>query len=243
MYRFLLSPRWLAGLALTVVVVVLFVVLGFWQLGRLQAGDTGDAAGTEPVADGAVPVPLEVLTDTGLDLRRDAGGRLVRVQGRYVAESQVLVPDQELDGRTGLLVQTPLLVEDVADSRPGARLVVTRGWVADTGDPGTEVPEGAVTVVGRLHAPEAVPGLAPLPPGSGEPTYAAQLVLIEQTPSAQAAPAPVPGPVYSGGRGGAPFSNAGYALQWWFFAGAALFFWAVQARAEARRRRAAGDLA
>ena len=43
MYRFLLAPRWIALMLVGVVLVVLFTIAGFWQLGKFQSPAPGAA--------------------------------------------------------------------------------------------------------------------------------------------------------------------------------------------------------
>ena len=42
-YRFLLAPRWIALMLVGLVLVVLFTIAGFWQLGKFQSPAPGAA--------------------------------------------------------------------------------------------------------------------------------------------------------------------------------------------------------
>jgi cytochrome oxidase assembly protein ShyY1 len=53
-YRFLLSARYIALIMLGLVLIVLFTIAGFWQLGKFRSpapGSAGTAAALDPVAD------------------------------------------------------------------------------------------------------------------------------------------------------------------------------------------------
>jgi cytochrome oxidase assembly protein ShyY1 len=124
-------------------------------------------------------------------------------------------------------------------------LPVLRGWVPRAGSPAARVPSGEVTVRGQLQVSEprqasGVDPLAALP--RGRVAYVASVTLLDvwpypttalydgyvvataERPAPAAAPARVAAVRPSGGV--APWRNLAYALQWWLFALAAVFFWA-----------------
>lgn len=226
----LLTPRWLALHLLTVGVVAACLLLGRWQLGA--------ATPVPPPAPGA-PVALAEALDPGGRLPESAVGRAVRVSGRYDAANQLLVPQRRLDGRTGLLVVTPLRTG-------GAIALVVRGWVPDP-DAAGPVPGGAVRVRGTLLPPEtdrsagttearALPAgqvgllspgelLAALPYPPAQ-RYPGHVLLAEQDPAAPGGPAVVPAEQLLPDQSGTRWRNLSYAAQWWLFAAAALAFWA-----------------
>lgn len=251
MYRFLLTPRWLALHVAVVGVAVAFVLLGKWQLDSSR-GDAPPAAGAGAAQ--AAPVPLGSLTGPGRPLARDAAGRLVSASGRYDAAQQLLVPGRELDGREGAYVVTPLLTAD------GAVVPVHRGWVTGPEDPRLTAPAGPVTATGVLQPSEperagrvrqavelpagqvafvATPELMrrwPYPPAALHEGYVA---LTAQEPATVTGPvAVVPEPQRGDDRVSA-LRNLSYAGQWWLFAGAAVGFWVLSVRGAARERRAA----
>lgn len=228
---------------LTIVILVLFVMFGRWQLHRFE--DRG--VSVEPPD----PRPAVALADL---VRPDAPvpggsiGRATTVSGTYDESRQLLVADRPLDGRPGWWVVTALRQSD-----PGAPAVlVARGWVAEPTTP--TPPAGPVTLEGRLYASEDPPpvGTGPtdaLPPGQYRQLNNAELaaafpyriqdgfVLRSATTSATS-PAPgaataspassepqaVPPPVRTLDEGGG-LRNLAYALQWWLFAAAVLYFW------------------
>jgi hypothetical protein len=151
----------------------------------------------------------------------------------------VLVADRQLDGRSGWWLVTPLRTGEAA---PAA--LVVRGWVADPTTPAP--PAGPVTVTGRLYASEDLPpigtgGRPALPPGQYGQVNNAELtaafpyrildgyVLRAGTTTPTGAPVAgeptaVPAPVRVVDSGGG-LRNLAYALQWWLFAAAVLYFW------------------
>jgi cytochrome oxidase assembly protein ShyY1 len=180
--------------------------------------------------------------------------RRVRVSGTYDAGRTLLVPGRERAGRDGFLVVTPLRSADGV-------VPVLRGWVPTRRSPAVRGPDGQVLVTGRLQASEssdasAVDPLDPLP--SGQVAYVSTVVLLDawrvpsqqiydgyvvlgrERPAASATPATVAAQRPSGGV--SRWRNLAYALQWWLFAGAAVFFWAsVLRRAYSERRRPRDD--
>lgn len=163
----LLTPRWLAGHLLALVLIVLFVNLGAWQLRRLDARTTLNELVESRTA--AAPVALH-------DALQDAGEvpeyTMVRLRGTFAAEHEVLLRGRSLDGRPGFNLLTPLLLAAEAPGLDGAAVLVERGWVPYDHDSVPVVdaapPAGVVEVVGRLRAPSSSPGgLAPRDPAEG----------------------------------------------------------------------------
>lgn len=104
MLRTALKPKWLALLALALLIGIAFVQLGRWQLGVAHdkaRAEAIEAAGKEPV------VALSTLLTPHTEFPPAAGGRLVTATGRY-DEGQVLIPARLLDGKDGFWVLTPL---------------------------------------------------------------------------------------------------------------------------------------
>lgn len=153
MYRFLLTPRWLAGHLFVVLACVFCVFMGSWQLSRFESRvethrtaekDTKAAAAARPVA------LAKLLPNAKSQVTTVSSGRAVTATGRYDTARQLLVPDRTLDGRTGFYVLTPLRVAD------GTALPVVRGWLPGKASAAAvpAAPAGQVTVTGALQAPE-----------------------------------------------------------------------------------------
>lgn len=240
MLRTAVKPQWLGLLAVLVVVLVSFSLLGLWQLN--VARDRG-------VSQAVRDAPHQPVVGISTVLRPHAGfpsalsGRRVQAQGRYAAARQVLVEPRRLDGAAGRWVLTPLVLDS------GATLAVVRGFVRD----GTLVPAppaGAVSVVGSLAPGEgpADDGIA-RPPGElgsvdlsvlvntwpGELYNAFVFAVTEQPapPAAVAGLQRVPPPQVPHGLA---WRNAAYALQWWVFALFAAYMWFRMVRDDAEAR-------
>ncbi|MEV6632291.1 SURF1 family protein [Actinoplanes sp. NPDC051470] len=243
MYRFLLTPRWLAAAALAVTASVVMVFLGNWQLHRYHErsaiNDRIDAAAT------GSPVPLtSVLTrpgapgKTGPNPGEALAWTKVTVTGRYDPAHEVQARGRTVDGSVGFEILTPLVLAD------GTAVLIDRGWVppASGGAVAAPVappaPAGTVTVVGQVHRSESKP--APIGHRDGRldtrrvslprlaaempyPLYGAYLLASSPEPGFTAIPIDHED----------AWQNGGYTVQWWLFALMALLAFAWQARKEA----------
>lgn len=253
MYRFLLSPRWLAVVVLVVAAMAVCVFMGSWQLSRFESRVDQHKATEHTAAKAATraPVPLTgLLPDTKAQVSSDASGRPVTATGRFDAAHQLLVPDRTVDGHDGYYVLTPLRVDG------GAALPVVRGWlpgdVPSGGGAVPAAPAGVVTVTGALQAPESAGsnGVPSAPGGlpSGQLGIINPSSLVNLLPysvydgyvTAADSPAPmkpVP-PVAPPGSGLdlRAFQNLGYTGEWFVFAGFVAFMFFRLARREAEAR-------
>ncbi|GLK06842.1 SURF1 family protein [Streptosporangium carneum] len=249
MYRFLLTPRWLALHVVVLLVIPAFVFLGRWQFGRFEERSTSSHQTTANLS--AAPVPVETLTAPGGGVPAKDRYRSVTVKGTFDATHQLLVRRRVQDSVVGFYVLTPL------ETGEGRGVLVNRGWVkaGATADASPEVPPpstGEVTVTGRLQPSETeessgIRDRKGLPPGQvllinteaigrGLPykLLGGYVDLTAQSPQAAAAPAPVPAPDVGGGGG----LNLAYGVQWWLFIGIAVGGWALLIRREAADLRA-----
>ncbi|GGN48430.1 cytochrome oxidase assembly protein ShyY1 [Actinoplanes campanulatus] len=247
MYRFLLTPRWLAAAALTVVASVVMVMLGNWQLHRYQErtaiNDRIDAANTVD----AVALTSVLTAPTAAGTPGAAPGKAlawtkVTLSGRYDPANEIQARGRTVGSKVGFEILTPLLLED------GTAVLVDRGWVPAPPGGALAAPEvppaptGQVTVVGQIHLSESRP--APVDRRDGRldtrrislprlatelpfPVYGAYVLLTEQTPAADPAFVPIPIPHEDS------WQNGGYAVQWWVFAGMVFVLYGWQARREA----------
>lgn len=249
MYRFLLTPRWLGYLALTLVAAMVMVLLGNWQLDRYRQrssiNDRIDAASGVAPAELArvLPPPGGTSGAAGPRPPGDTAWKRVTATGRYDSANVVLVRNRTVEGRVGFEVLTPLVLAD------GSAVLVDRGWVppAPGGAAMTQpqvpaAPAGEVTVVGRVHLSESSPDAVERRDGRLEtrrvgvpriarqlpyPVYGAYLLLDTQNPPAD--PAFVSIPVQHQNS----WQNGGYVVQWWLFAVMALVGFGWVARREA----------
>jgi cytochrome oxidase assembly protein ShyY1 len=244
--RFVRQPRWLAWHLLLVVVLVSFTWLGRWQLDAFEhkAGH-GVAAGDRRTA------ALDALSRPGGRLDEGDVGRRVTATGSYDPDGTRLVDGRDPQGGSG----TGLWVVSMLRTADGVQPVV-RGWVREHDDPEATAPSGEVTVTGLLQRSEGGPSgreagdvgpdqlpyvatvtvLDVLRYSPGE-LYDGYLALRSEQPSTRAArPAPVSAQDLSSGGVGR-WRNLAYALQWWLFAGAAVFFWFVVLRRAVQEQR------
>lgn len=243
--RWYLRPRWLAGHGLAAGLVILFVVLGLWQLDRhAQRQEFNDA-----VAAGLASEPrslAEALDAAGGDVDALAYQR-VAVDGRYIVGEELLLTPRTRDGKAGHHVLTPLRTPD------GQALLVDRGWVPFELDtpPVQEAapPSGEVSVAGLLWPAEGATRFGVDAPPAGDPVrfastvdiarlsgqisaplVPAYLVLEEQQPAtAGALPASARPPELDDGP------HLSYAVQWFLFASVGMVGYPLLLRHTARR--------
>lgn len=242
---FLLTPRWIALLAVAVLVAGTCVRLGIWQLDRLeQRRELNDRIRSGLAAE---PASFDTLAP-GVPYRS------VVATGTYDTEHEVVWYGRALDGRPGHHLLTPLVVGgDVTDATATA-ILVDRGWVpADADDPPIESaapPEGEVSVSGFLiptgdgddvvidRDPSGRPLIVRRPdPATLETPYELwplAMQLEEQSPAqAGGLPVVVPRPELDEGP------HLSYAVQWFIFATIALIGFVLLVRREVRDREGA----
>ncbi len=236
MLRTLLSPRLLGLHLLTIGVVIAFILLGRWQLGVFTDSSKPQSA-TDPE-----PVSVTTLAQVSAHMHSVAVGRRVTAEGVYDAGRQLLVADRRPDVAApggnisrgeGYWVLTPLRLDD------GTLVPVVRGWAATADDPGAAaVPDGRITVQGRLQPPQGTDGVQRRPEGvpagqvqtvsTGEliNLWSGQKVrngyVVAQPPSGSLAQVKTRPPVVGGEL---TWRNLAYAANWWIFAGFAVFMW------------------
>ena len=135
------------ALALLAAAAAVFVSLGQWQLGRAEErqvlAEQIDWGRTQP------PIDLTVLTPPHDMLP----WRPAKTRGVWLGHLSVWLDNRNLEGRPGLWLATPLMLEG------GKTLLVLRGWIARPigADPEPVVPtmKGPVDVQGELltHVP------------------------------------------------------------------------------------------
>ncbi len=240
MLRVLLAPRWIALTMFAIAAVVVCVMLGLWQLDRLEER----RALNERIEAGlaAAPAPLVDLLDLGgaLDHRRAVAS------GSYDVAHEVILYGRTLEGQPGNHVLTPLVLDD------GTAIVVDRGWVPFEMDepPVAEAapPDGEVKVEGALLAPQPG-GAGSIQPGADRVTTVRSvdveaiardvpydlvpwfLQMQAQTPPPGELPVPEPPVELTQGP------HLSYALQWFAFATIAAVGYAILVRREFTDRR------
>jgi cytochrome oxidase assembly protein ShyY1 len=247
-YRFLLSPRWLAAAALAVAAAAVMVMLGNWQLHRYQERSAINTRIDAADSTEAVPLTSALTAPTTAGAAGPSPGKRlawakVTVSGRYDVTHEIQARGRTVDGAVGFEIVTPLVLAD------GTAVLIDRGWVPSPAAGATAAPvvppapTGQVTVVGQIHLSESRPApierrdgrldtrrisLPRLAPEMPYPVYGAYVLLSSQTPPADAAFTRVPIAKEDS------WQNGGYAVQWWLFAVMALFAFGWQARKEAQ---------
>lgn len=230
--RFELRPVATAAMAAA---VVLFVVLGNWQLGRAAEKraldeDFSRAGPALPLPPASIAVPRY---------------QRVTASGSYDTDHQFLLDNMSESGRAGVRVLTPLLLSD------GNALLVDRGWVP-FGATRDSLPDVAVagtsrTVAGRMDQLPRPSIRLEAPPADGWPRLTSfpemnelanqlgrdlhpQLILLDpREADGYVRNWHVPGPT--------SLRHLGYAIQWFAFAATAVAIWfalGLRRRGEAR---------
>jgi surfeit locus 1 family protein len=159
----LLSPRWVIAHVVVLILAVVFVNLGFWQLRRLDERRLTNAVGESRFE--AAPVAIdELLVGAGDDID-SLEFRRATATGVFQSEHEILIRSQVHQGVAGFHVITPLQRTD------GSALLVNRGWIPLGLDevPVSEAPppEGEVTVVGWIRPSQQRRGVGPADPVEG----------------------------------------------------------------------------
>jgi len=242
MYRFLLSPKWLAFHLLVIFGIVTMVNLGVWQLRRLDERQERNAA-IESRVD-LPPEPIAEVLATGAD-PDDLRWVPVTAAGRYLPDEQLVVVNRSQHGLAGEIVVTPLQLAD------GGIVLVSRGFVP-LDQPSAAAPAGDVVVTGRLQPSQQrrtgglsdpatgdlteaqrvdIERLAPQLPGEVVPMY------VELTASEPPEAGPYPEPLTLPDLTDGP--HLSYAVQWFIFAAAVAVGWVLAVRKSIRTRQAA----
>ena len=241
-FRRLLAPRWIIAHFVLLLVVILFVRLGFWQLDRSDERRLENAVGEARLSED--PVGLSVLLDAaGGDIETLEYRRAVAT-GVFSSEDEVLIRSQVYQGAAGFHVITPLVGEG------GEAILVNRGWVPLGLDqvPVTEAspPPGEVTVEGRVHLSQEKPPLGPADPKEGRltamsrvniariqeqiPAPLAPVYLVSIGEGSEGLPVPVNPPTFDDDG-----PHLAYAIQWFAFALIGLVGYVFLVRSQLRR--------
>lgn len=161
MDRRLLQPRWLIAHTMVLTIAAVFVLLGMWQLRRLDErtviNQTGESRISLPARD--LGELLDTEEPSELEFRR------VTLTGTFLPDLQVLIRSQVYLGSAGFHVVTPLVTDD------GTAVLVNRGWVPLDFEllPPEELspPAGVTTIEGWVHLTEQKPTFGPVDPPEG----------------------------------------------------------------------------
>ncbi len=222
--RLWLRPGLLGLHVFAAVALVACIVMGLWQLGVYDSRQEHERAESQTVP----RVALDGLWGADEPFEGRLNYRPVTIEGQFApAAEQVWVGGKAQDGRTGVWLLAPVIVDDAA-------IAVVRGW-APAVVPFPDVPEGPVTIKAVLQPGES--GGAPFDPETREIGSVRIPALTNELPydlysgfaissSSDVAgglelakPPSVDVPWTTGLR------NLAYALQWWVFGAFALYMW------------------
>lgn len=221
----LLRPRFWPGHLAMVVCVAIAAGLGVWQYDAWHRHRVDAARDLENKPAKALGT---VMTGDSPFPGRSAG-QPVSFTGSWLGADTLYVADRERAGRTGYWVVTPVLVEGTTSAMP-----VVRGWTAHPEAPAVD---GSVRVTGWLQASEdgdtvdADPGddvipsmrVASLVEHVDEDLYSGFVIARVPAPTGSVEPVrPAKVPGVSGFTG---LRNLLYGIEWWVFAGFAVFVW------------------
>jgi surfeit locus 1 family protein len=237
--RFWLRPKWIFGHVLCLVLVLVFIRCGFWQISRLhQKQHRNDLIHAR---EQAAPASLDDALRNGPD---GAEYRRVKVTGTWDAGDTVLVRSRSLNEQPGFHVLTPLVVGDEA-------VIVNRGFAPLGGGSDEDIisnvqpkTSGTVTVEGILRASETRGSIGPK-------DSAGELLVVNRVdvPRLQQQVDHDLVPVYLQLTGPAPKPNTfpellplpatdegphrSYAVQWFIFATVGIVGWPLLLRKQA----------
>ncbi|GAB3306463.1 hypothetical protein EK0264_05825 [Epidermidibacterium keratini] len=159
MYRFLLSPKWIAGLLGFLLAAATMVWLGNWQLDRMHQKRAANAAITAAVEADPVPAGEVMPSNASEAVPSDEQWRKVTVTGTYLPEQMVLVRQRSFPDGVGLEIVVPMAADD------GATYLISRGYVLSSGGADElpdlpQTPTGEVTVTGWVRPAVAVDSAA-----------------------------------------------------------------------------------
>lgn len=246
----MLRPRWLAMLALCLVVAGVFAWLGQWQLGRAVQTDPTPPGATEQVE------PIADVVAPGAYLPEPLVGQRVVVRGAWVPGDFLVVGSRFNDGAEGYWVTGQLRVQDDAAEVTGpTSIAVAIGWAPtldvahaaidqleqDAAAPGAR--ERAFEVTGRIISDEgpALPNHDIDPQAMTRMSPAAllgrwhdidELSVYRPYLASVAAPEPlvdISSPAPAEGSS-VNWLNIFYAVEWAVFAGFAFYLWYRLAR-------------
>ena len=253
--RFLLSPRWLLSHLFVIVLAVVMVNLGFWQLRRLDEKRDRNALVEARTEQEQVPVEELLAPGDGQEAVDGSRYRTVTATGTYDEGATVEVRNRSLDGTPGAWLVTPLEIEGTGGG-PAVRVGVIRGFVGFAPDgslDAAEAPSGEVTVTGLVMDPDRLGGTA----GRDLDPLLAEGDVLPAVVNATASDPPEPAGADAGGDPEAgdqgtlvpvppPELDEGphlsYAVQWFIFSTIAVVGYPlVLRRVVARRGKEAGD--
>jgi surfeit locus 1 family protein len=232
---------------LVLVLVVVMINLGFWQLRRLDEKKSHNASVRANESLAVAPIDSLARPDDQSSRGKDLAFRRVTVTGTYDTTNEVVVRARSLNERPGVWVATPLRLAN------GDAVLVVRGFLPTQGTPDAvpadaEPPRGQVTVDGLVQETQTRGTFGPTDPEGRltnmarvdvarlqkqvpYPLYPVYVQLKSSQPAqAGAEPEVLPEPVLDEGP------HLGYAVQWFIFSTIAVVGYPLILRRSARNR-------
>lgn len=247
--RKLVTGRWLLKHLLVVLVLIMLINLGLWQLRRLDEKRTFNQNMAAAFNQPATPLGNSPINPAELHFQR------VAVTGTFDNAQAIVIRNQLLGDTPGLHLVTPLRLKDSDQA-----VLVDRGWIPrgdsdpDPADLAAYDLPGEVTLEGIAYQTQTRPGgLSPLDPPLKEGQtrlvawfrvdieriqeqlpYPLLPIFIRQLPGPDAGPQGLPHQESGLTLDEGP--HLGYALQWFSFAAILVVTYGVFLRQELRKR-------
>ena len=163
-YRFALRPKWILSHVLVLLLIVVMINLGFWQLRRLDEKKTHNAAVRRNEAVAVAPIETILQPSDPTSRGSELAFRRVTATGTYDTSNEVIVRARSSNSRPGVWVATPLRLPT------GDGVIVVRGFLPTQGTPdavpsGAEPPSGPVSVEGLVQETQTKGLFGPTDPG------------------------------------------------------------------------------
>jgi surfeit locus 1 family protein len=163
----LISHRWWKTTLLVIAAVIVMIRLGLWQLDRLDQRRAFNARVEEQLAQSALEISNENLSADLYNMEY----REAIVLGEYDHDRQVVLRNQDWQGRLGVHLLTPLIIQGSDQA-----IMVNRGWIPyedfEAGKLSQFDESGLVEVNGIIRRSQTKPrigGRADQIPAEGEP--------------------------------------------------------------------------
>jgi surfeit locus 1 family protein len=163
----LISHRWWKTTLLVIAAVIVMIRLGLWQLDRLDQRRAFNARVEEQLAQSALEISKENLSADLYNMEY----REAIVLGEYDHDRQVVLRNQDWQGRLGVHLLTPLIIQGSDQA-----IMVNRGWIPyedfEAGKLSQFDESGLVEVNGIIRRSQTKPrigGRADQIPAEGEP--------------------------------------------------------------------------
>ena len=252
-YRFALRPRWILSHLLVLVLIIVMINLGFWQLRRLHERRTYNSSVRANESQPAQPVDDVLHPGDPVSVGHDLNFRRISATGTYDTTNEIIVRARSLNETPGVWALTPLRLAD------GTGLIVLRGFLPSQGTlervpADAEPPAGQVSITGLVQETQTRGVFGPTDPADGHLTTMARAdvariskqlpypilpayVQLQTQQPAQAGrqPTVLPEPVLDEGP------HLSYAIQWFIFTTIAIVGYPLILRRKARDKEREDD--